>query len=272
MDRDLWCICYDSETDLFLLKNQIQSLITFKNSLDYNIIINEENSKVKHVRKCLKKMGIITLLKTANFKFQIWKATDFVKSSEMFKNGYVNQQILKLHVHRQSKFKEHVILDTQQILISYDAYAIFHPKGHVSEESVIFKKTYIKYCRLWHNNEHIPVRPSTTPYLFKSNILIALEKSFKKRSNYIDHLQDFNISEFALYNLFEQMYDPNYKEIIGYPMASTLWLPDENGSYKKSSNNEITVAIHSKSVNKIGKEKYMKIISKIINQNKYSFL
>tara|TARA_R110000868_G_scaffold400131_1_gene674318 strand:+ start:497 stop:1363 length:867 start_codon:yes stop_codon:yes gene_type:complete len=281
MKTDIWTIVFDNDEEIFLLKKQIESLIQIKNTLPYNIIINEFNPS--NTRKKLKKSRILSLLKTAKFETNVYNMCDIVESKYLHQSqGYVNQQILKLHVHIKSKCNDHIILDAKNIITSRYIIDNFHPKRHQIPSG--FLGCYEFFNQRWHNGKIIPVRPFTTPYQFKKNILLALQKSFNSDIKYVKALtaqyiptskpiQRLNktvnrklkvlcISEFYIYNLFEQRYDRNYTEYSG-PSAKIAWIYSMDDVPSEIQDYDVCT-IHRKTVEKIGTVTAEKIINKFI--------
>lgn len=281
MNRDIWVIIFDNDEEIFLLRKQIESLIKVNNSLSYNIIINEFNTY--STRKKLKRSGIISLLKLANFKTKIYDMCDIVDIEFLHQSqGYINQQILKLQVHTQSNCNEHMILDAKNIITSRYILDTFSPSRHTPPNT--FFGCY-EYCiQKWHNGKLINVRPFETPYLFKRYILEAMQGSFQSKNKYFRALRSkyeakqkpfklLNkktknkvacISEFYMYNIFEQRYDRNYTEYLG-PAAKINWIFNEN--FLIDTDVDI-VNLHRKTVEVIGTTKSEEIINSIIYSSK----
>lgn len=285
MNRDIWTIVFDNDQEIFLLKKQIESLIYFKNPLPYNIIINEFDSDF--TRKKLKNTGILSLLKTANFKTSIYDMRDIVDPKYLHQSqGYVNQQILKLQVYTKSPCNEHLILDAKNIVSSPNIFNNFHPKGHTPPLN--FFGCFDVFNQRWHKGKIKTVRPFTTPYLFKKHILLALQNSFKSTDRYFKILSSVSyeptskemkrldkranprnkvacISEFYIYNLFEQRYDRNYKEYTG-PGMNVKWLFLADDLLENTEDFDI-ISVHRKTVEQLGFEAIDDAVNRMIYKN-----
>ena len=283
MNRDIWTIVFDDDEELFLLKNQIRSLIHFENTLSYNIIINE--FKTASIREKMQASGIFDLLDSAPFPTAVYDATDIVEIEELHNSqSYINQQILKLHAHVKSNCDEQVILDAKNVALSYKPIENFHPKKHIQVPNNFFG-AYEHFWRRWYPiGDVVPVRPPSTPYLLKKEILLALEADFGSREDYINALKSFYIpktkyfrkldkrinprikvqciSEFFIYNLFEQKYDSNYQELTG-PQMHILWLTDSLDDEKPIESASF-LSMHRKRVKNLGFKKAQHIIDKKI--------
>ena len=237
MNRDIWVVTFDDDAELFLLKKQIESLIIHSNKLTYNIIINSSLSHNKTVRKKMKQNGLYKLLETANFNYNIFKRSDFLAEGEhvtsLNRDDYIAQQLLKLQIYKKSQFKEHLVLDSKNILLNSKSLEINEPNEDISLP-INFFACYEHFIKLWHKGNMIPVKGTFTPFLLKSNILESLELHFGTREKYIKALtQPFYLnieklrilaekkykdllcdpdclSEFLIYNLYEQKINNNY--------------------------------------------------------------
>lgn len=278
MNRDIWTIVFDDPDELFLLKNQIKSLIKYKNTLPYNLIINHNHCG--KVRMKLDTMGITDMLNSAPFPTSVFDARDIIDINELHPHSYINQQILKLHVYRKSNCSEHIILDAKDIAVKEKPLEQFNPKRHI-KEPINFVGAYEHFLLHWHPGIKImPVRPPSTPYLFRKNVLVSMEKSFKNRETYIQKLHGqylpqtkrfkkidkrtnqfevYCISEFIMYNLYEQLIDPDYKEIHG-PQTLVLYLATPEDDHKEVKNASF-LSLHRKRVKSLGLRKAQEIIN-----------
>lgn len=285
MNRDIWTIVFNDDEELFLLENQIKSLIHFKNTLPYNIIINEFDCTA--TREKMQLAGMFELLDSAPFETQVYNAEQIVNISELHDSqSYINQQILKLHAHKKSKCAEQVILDAKNVALSYQPIENFHPKRHLPVPNN-FYGCYEHFLKRWYpGKQSVPVRPPSTPYLFKKEILEALEADFGSREKYIDALKSFYhpktkyfkkldkqvnsklkvqcISEFFIYNLFEQKHDPNYQELTG-PQMHIHWLTSSIDDGKPI-DGAYFLSLHRKRVKNLGLRKAQHIIDKKIKE------
>ena len=218
--RDIWCVVFDNEYELFILKKQIESLILY-NDLEYNLVLNEKNTEP--LFRKLKISGIIRMLENANFKYNIISLEDIIdlKIARNIK-PYRLQQIIKLQVYKKSKYNEHVILDSKNIVLKKDVLKNFQPPAE-SDLVVEFGACYNYSINRWNNGVDLKIRRPLTPYIFKSEILSMLEKNFNSYDEYIKVLSEpfpqykgtYNIlSEFTMYNIFEQCIDKNYKNNV----------------------------------------------------------
>lgn len=285
MNRDIWTVAFNDDEELFLLKNQIKSLIHFGNTLPYSIILNEFDCT--EIRDKMQQNGIFELLESAVFETNVYDAAHIVSMHELHTSqSYINQQILKLHAHKRSKCAEQVILDAKNVALSYQAIENFHPKKHMQVPNNFFG-CYEHFVKRWYPKKQVvPIRPPSTPYLFKKEILEALESDFITREKYINALTSFYhpkskyfkkldkqvnshlkvqcISEFFIYNLFEQKYDPNYQELTG-PQMHILWLTNSIDD-KKSIDGAYFLSLHRKRVKNLGLKKAQHIIDKKIKE------
>jgi len=284
-NRDIWVVIFDDNEELFLLKKQIESLILFKNTLTYNIIINADN--VRNVRKKMKKIGILNLLETAKFSYNVFSKFNFLKQTEQYttqkRDGYISQQLLKLQIYRRSYAKEHLILDSKTIILNPLAITIDEPNRDISRP-INFFACYEYFINKWHNGNIISTKGTATPFLFKNNILESLEIYFKSRTAYINELtQSFYISskhikqlalrknknyvdkgdclsEFLIYNLFEQKINPRYVPTRKKPSLIRLYQNDDRIQLKDFIIEADVLLFHRKFVKKIGIERAEEII------------
>ena len=280
MDRDIWTIVFNDNDELFLLKNQIISLIKFENTLSYNVIINETRSRETRLK--MENLGIYDLLDKAPFKTCVYDAGDFLNKNEMHKSqGYINQQILKLQVYKKSPHIQHIILDAKDIACKKKPLEKFHPKRHLRRPNNFFG-AYEHFMKKWYPDAKcIPVRPPSTPYLFKKQILKDLEESFGSREEYIEELKGYYvpktkffrkldkqinpdlqvqcISEFFIYNLYEQKVDHFYKEFTGSPIMHMQWLTCTEDDEKELGDASF-ISLHRKRVKVLGQEAAQKLI------------
>jgi len=230
---------------------------------------------------------IFDLLESAPFETNVYDAGQIVSYTELHKSqSYINQQILKLHAHKRSKCDEQVILDAKNVALSYRPIENFHPKRHIQQPNNFFG-CYEHFVQRWYPGQKlIPIRPPSTPYLFKKEILEALEADFYTRENYIMHLQEFYhprskyfkkldkrvnprlkvqcISEFFIYNLFEQKYDSDYQELTGPPMH-ILWLTNPLDDEKEPEAASF-LSLHRKRVKNLGIKKAQLLIDRKIKE------
>jgi len=265
MDKDIWNVVFDNEYELFLLKKQVESLL-LNNDLEYNLVLNEENPDI--LLSKLKSMNIIDILETANFKYNIFTLEDMIDLN-IAKNikPYRLQQIIKLQVYKKSKYDNHIILDSKNIVFKKDALKNFQPM-YESDEDPEFDSCY-EYCiARWNNSKKIKIRRPLTPYLFKSGILSMLEKNFDSYNEYIEILSNpfpssgdnsNNIlSEFTMYNVFEKCFDKNYKDTFDNPVMPKFIT--KNTDSKKLSKLHSVISIHRNVVKDIGYIKSNEII------------
>jgi hypothetical protein len=229
MIRDIWVIVFDDDEEIFLLKKQIQSLILYKNTLTYNIIINCSNDI--EVRKKFKKQGITALLDTAKFECNIFKRSDFLTNDDCTtphtRDNYICQQLLKLQIYKRSRSKEHLVLDSKVILLNSRILNVNEPNRDISYP-INFYGCYDYFITEWHNGSIIPVKGTATPFLFKRDVLESLEQYFSSKNQYFETLKkvfyvkskkvekiaiaknpNFKnspdcLSEFLIYSLFEK--------------------------------------------------------------------
>lgn len=270
--RDIWCVVFDNEYELFLLKKQIESLALY-NNLEYNLVLNEID--VEPLFKKLKSSGIISMLENANFKHNIISLEEIIdlKIARNIK-PYRLQQIIKLQAYKKSNCNEHIILDSKNIIFKKDALKNFQPM-HESDREIEFNACY-KYCiARWNNFNNIKIRRPLTPYLFKSEILRMLEKDFGTYDEYIKVLSgsfmtcknSTNIlSEFTMYNVFEKCVDKNYKDKFDNPVMPKFITTSTNKS--KISNFHSVLSIHRNVVKDIGMIKSNEIINDFLYGNK----
>ncbi len=237
MNRDIWTVVFNDDQELFLLKKQIESLIHYNNTLNYNIILNENNCDI--ITQKLDLLGITNLLNTAKFKVDVFTRQDFLSDEEADTGnipcqGYLVQQMLKMQVHKKSLCDEHVILDAKNVIVK-DNFLESCPGALTRKSPLHFFDCYNYYCKLWHKGKKRLVKGTNTPFIFKRAILEDFEREFKTRNDFIKIFKtlygnssevmqylssivppDFHshiFSEFIVYDLFEQYITKDYTSI-----------------------------------------------------------
>jgi hypothetical protein len=228
MNRDIWTVVFNDEQELFLLKKQIESLIHYNNTLNYNIILNENNCDI--ITQKLDLLGITNLLNTAKFKVDVFTRQDFLSDEEADTGnipcqGYLVQQMLKMQVHKKSLCDEHVILDAKNIIVK-DNFLESCPGALTRKSPLHFFDCYNYYCKLWHKGKKRLVKGTNTPFIFKRAILEDFEREFKTRNDFINIFKTLYgnssdgavfhshiFSEFIVYDLFEQYITKDYTSI-----------------------------------------------------------
>lgn len=227
-NREIWTVVFNDETELFLLKMQLESLIIHNNTFKYNIIINEYDSSP--VLDYLKSEDFNMLIEASSFPIEIFKRQDILSDHEVTENGYVDQQLLKLFCHYKTDVEEIVILDPKNIAMWNNPIDLVKPYAQL-KKLIHFHNCFSECIERWHKEKIVFPRPYYTPYLFKKQILIQLEKDFETRKKYLDFLikrfsepsktlkkflkkdprlpKYTRLSEFIIYNMFEQTL-PNY--------------------------------------------------------------
>ena len=229
MNRDIWTIVFNDEEELFLLKKQIESLIHYNNTLNYNIILNGNNCDV--ITQKLELLGITSLLNTVKFKVDIFTRQDFITDEEADTGnipcqGYLTQQMLKMQVHKKSLCDEHVILDAKNVMIKNN-FLESCPGVLTREKPLHFFDCYNYYCKLWHKGKKRLVKGTNTPFIFKRSVLEEFEHEFKTRNDFINifktlynnssnatpNFHSHIFSEFIIYDLYEQYITKDYTSI-----------------------------------------------------------
>lgn len=273
MNRDIWSIVFNDLEEAWLVTQQLKSLIYFKNTLDYNLVINE--SDIKQTKNLLRKHGFFNLTNQAEFAVNLYSRQELIDNNHYAACGYIDQQLIKLRVYKKSKCAESVILDGKNIAIKEDPLKDFSPRSHRQPYS--FYGWWEHCLDKWNNGNIKYPRPVSTPYLFKNQILESLENEFEDEIDYFRFLkQEFPpkkeyfkalqrnvshpnyLSEFIIYNMFEQHVDENYVELhisptTSCPIQQGNELPEKNDSF---------ISIRRKFVKQIGIERAGDLVKK----------
>jgi hypothetical protein len=230
MNRDIWVVVYNNNAEVWLLSQQLRSLIRLKNKMPYNIVINHNDEKARETEALFAKHKISELIGQAKFPIRIFYEDEIIPSQYSLANinGYANQQLIKLQVYKRSPCNEHIILDAKNIFLDLDPIKNYKPRN-VSTPMISqhFIPCYETSLNRWHKGQKPKkIIPVLTPYLFKKSVLRALEEDFESTDEYFQwisqpfestklwrwhpylfqnyHKTTFCLSEFVIYNLFEQ--------------------------------------------------------------------
>ena len=282
MDRDAWSIVFYHEQECWLVTQQLKSLIHFNNTLEYNLVINEDRRGIKRTVALLKKYGFYDLAKKSKFPINIYTREDLIGLHHYLGCGYIDQQLIKLRVYKKSKYKESIILDGKLIAVKENPLDDIQPARHSLPYSFY---GWWEYClRKWHKSsfktkDFKQPRLVRVPYIFKNDILKALENDFEDEAAYFDFLKQDRfpkysyfrsilknsswehpgyLSEFMIYNLFEQYYDENYVE--EYPNPTSLCFVKKGDEVPLE--NEPFISLHRQLVKELGFDRAEALVKK----------
>jgi spore coat polysaccharide biosynthesis protein SpsF (cytidylyltransferase family) len=206
MKRDIWTVTYNDPAELWLLLQQIESYAVFKVPNKYNIVINEDDTiceRVKndiqnHINKWSKKSK-------RSLDISLWNRSDLLERNDLHKNNYINQQLIKLAVHRLSDCEEHVVLDSKNIFLETDAANTVTGWQGKGIESY-FLGCYEQCVKRWHNGKHIHTGRMSNPFVFENKVLKALEADFDSREDYYNFLNSpFELTDPELIDYYKSI-------------------------------------------------------------------